>query len=148
MQRIDIREGKRTTGMFLAWDIAVPAAIGSIPVLGLMAIKPPPYPVWDSTGYVLLLVMIMTGLTAGLLGLRRGSVFIAVGVSFWLAQSFAGWYGTCVDITSATSCGPGAGADGLFFAAIVSLVLGVGPLAAMYCISSLVLRPDPRATKA
>ncbi len=145
MRLVDIREGKQSMGMFLAWDIAIPAAIGSIPMLAFMTVDPPPYSSWDSAGYLLFLIMFVTGSVAGLLGLRHGSVFIAIAVSFWIAQSVGGWFAVCGDITSSASCGPSNGATGLVFAAVLSLILGVAPLLTVYWISSLVVRPDPSA---
>ena len=147
MQHSETRTDKRLTRMFAAWNIAVPAAIGSVPILAFMAINPPPYAAWDGAGYGLFLVILVTGIVAGLTGPRPGSIFIVIALSFWVAQSFAGWFASCTNITSSTSCGPGAGAGGLLLAALTSLILGVGPLAGAYRISSRGLRPDP-GTKA
>lgn len=145
MRLVDIAGGKRTIGMTIVWDIAIPAAIGSIPLIAFMAVNPPPYSAWDSGAYQLFLIMLVTGSVAGLLGLRHGSVFVAIAGSFWVAQSFVGWYSVCGDITSSASCGPSNGTNGLVFASIISLFLGVAPLLTVYWISSLVLRPSPDA---
>ena len=102
----------------------------------LTTIDPPPYAAWDSRGYLLLMMMPVTGLAAGLLGLRRDSVLLAVAGSFWVAQSLAGWFATCLDIGSSASCGPGAGILGLVFAAFLAAVLGVVPLSVVYAIAS------------
>ncbi len=136
MHGVKSSAGGRATVMFLAWNITAPAAIGSVPIVALMANDPPPYAAWDSSGWLMLMMMPVTGLAAGLLGLRRSSMFLAVTGSYWVAQSLTGWLATCSDIGSSASCGPGAGAGGLLFAAGLAMVLGVTPLTVVYAIAS------------
>jgi hypothetical protein len=130
--------GKPATEVSFAWNVAVPAAAGFIPIFVLLVIRHPPYSSWDSWGYLVLLMLPVSGLATGLLGLRRGSVYLATAGSFWAAQSLAVWLSACSDITSRASCGLSTGISGLAFAAVLAAALGTVPLTVVYAIATRV----------
>lgn len=97
-------------GPFVVWNVAVPAALGSVPVIA---------PWFGEAGVLLLFVVPpITGIAAGLLALREDTRFIPVAGSFWVAQSLA---------LSFAGSGVGVGA---------ALVYGLAPLALVYGIAS------------
>lgn len=95
---------------FLVWSVAVPAALGSAPVIAL----------WFGEAGVLLLFVLppITGIAAGLLALREDTRFVPVAGSFWVAQSLA-----------LSFAGSGVGV-------VAALVYGLAPLAVVYGIAS------------
>jgi hypothetical protein len=128
--------GKRAPEAYFAWNVAVPAAAGFVPVFVLLLIRHPPYPPFDSWGNLVLLTLPVCGLATGLLGLRRGSVYLATAGSFWVAQSLAVWLSVCSGIAPGASCGLSTGIEGLAFAAVLAAALGTVPLTVVYAIAT------------
>jgi hypothetical protein len=130
----DARTGPREVS--LAWNVAVPAAVGSIPIVVLLVVRHPPYTAVDPWGMLLLVTVPVCGLVAGLLGRRTGSAYLVMAGSFWVAQSLALWISVCSDVASGASCGMRSGTGGLAFAALLVALLGVAPLTVAYAIAS------------
>jgi len=133
---MDAGRAHPSTWRYVAWNVVVPAAIGSVPIVVLMLIDPPPYATFDRAGMLMLVLLPVCGLVAGLLGRHPATAYLDVAISFWIAQSLAMWFSTCTNQYSGASCGPGGGVldglGGLAFAAGLAGLLGVLPLTVVF----------------